>query len=735
MNIHRFYLAAANYLLFWIPRSSFSFGHRSAPRGFPISRQGCTTKRTFSSPFVCHESSRLIPTNPTSETRRHSLFSDFSSIRVSFTQQKMASTTEISIQGGCDYEIDASEGLLDLILNALNLPDEGQVIACLQGFLQGRNTQETVRKSPPTLSGHIMDAVAEFLMIEARTEKKAGRRALEEASRQLLSARGTTGDEGSSDLVATILVSMTLALDQHGNSDPLFSRSRNRAIASAIAGTLTKNKKEEGIKNDQKEGAIVHSLFKTLFQVIASGENNQHDGLVSTDWHIVSGLAKALKVDSLQDDELAKDVASIIAAVLKLDDTKSDDSSMGSFDQVSTTNAAASLALAAQLQPWQVIEPADLINLAASLSLDHAAERICDAITSSSPATKAARDSVEALMEGAFESKQYRQADSYATKFFHVGGKRRFLEARYLHACSTISKVICKGALPVIDKQIERVDRAVKTMEKEGIGSTNSDSTISSTISCGSASRGIRSFTLEQLEETENADAAHRLAMLWGVEYAFDEEAILRSAQARRKKYLQWEDFQSMLLGSPPDLVSTPEALAEAMTQLENSESGNVYGFDAEWSEDDTGVDVLQVASMKCVVLLDILVLSSSVEGCNALEKTVGRMFASSTMVGFSCRQDISKLRGSRSGYEKKDNRYWLQESTGVVDLQKIVSKSDPSLTKFGLSRVCERFLGKPLDKSEQCSRWNSRPLSLRQRTYAALDAWVVRAIYDKVEV
>ena len=722
MNIHRVYLATANYLL--LCRSCFSFGHRSG--GFPTSRQDWTTKRTFSS-------------SPTSTTRRHYFFSDLSSNRIALTQLKMANTTEESIHGGC-CEDDALEGRkvqpLDLILKALNLPDEGKVvIACLQRFLQDRNAQVAGRKSPLTLANTIVDAVAEFWMIEESTEKKAGRRALEEASRQLLSAQGATGgDEGSSALIATILVGMTLSLNQHGNSGPFSSRSRNRAIASAITGVLTRNKKEEGTA-DEKEGAIVHNLFKTLFQIVTSSDNNQHNGLVITDWHIISGLAKALNVDSLGDEEMAKEVASVISAMLKLDVIKSDDSSVDSFDQVSTTDAAAALALAAQLQPWQVIEAADLINMAANLGLDHAAERICDAITSSSPATSASRDSVEALMEGAFESKQYRQADNYATKFFRVGGKRRFLEARYLHACATISKVICKGALPVIDKQIERVDRAVKTMENEGSSSTNSDSTISSAISFESASRDIRSFTLEQLEETENADAAHRLAMLWGVEYAYDEEAMLRSAQARRKKYLQWEDFQSMLLGSPPDLVSTPEALAEAIKQLENSESGSVYGFDAEWGEDDTGVHVLQVASLKCVVLIDILALSSSMEGCDALEKTVGRMFASSTMVGFSCRQDISKLRGSRTGYKKKDNRYWLQDSTGVVDLQKIVSKSDPSLTKFGLSRVCERFLGKPLDKSEQCSRWNSRPLSFRQRTYAALDAWVVRAIYDKVEV
>jgi ribonuclease D len=39
--------------------------------------------------------------------------------------------------------------------------------------------------------------------------------------------------------------------------------------------------------------------------------------------------------------------------------------------------------------------------------------------------------------------------------------------------------------------------------------------------------------------------------------------------------------------------------------------------------------------------------------------------------------------------------------------------------------------LKKPLDKSEQCSEWNQRPLSDKQRIYAALDAYVCAWIYS----
>jgi hypothetical protein len=40
-------------------------------------------------------------------------------------------------------------------------------------------------------------------------------------------------------------------------------------------------------------------------------------------------------------------------------------------------------------------------------------------------------------------------------------------------------------------------------------------------------------------------------------------------------------------------------------------------------------------------------------------------------------------------------------------------------------------LLGKPLDKTEQCSAWHERPLSERQLAYAACDAAVLLALLD----
>ena len=198
-----------------------------------------------------------------------------------------------------------------------------------------------------------------------------------------------------------------------------------------------------------------------------------------------------------------------------------------------------------------------------------------------------------------------------------------------------------------------------------------------------------------------------------------------------------------------PDLISTPDELLRAFMNFRQVPYANgPYGFDAEWEEDTEGVEILQLANPKQVLLLDIPALAKSMEGTVALAQTVGELLncPNSVIVGFACRQDVSRLRAS----PYQGDRHWMASSSSsggknqypsssvFLDVQTMIGSkmkngTNTRMDRIGLSRACDYFFGKPLDKAEQCSMWSVRPLTERQRSYAAMDAWICVGIYKKL--
>jgi hypothetical protein len=95
-------------------------------------------------------------------------------------------------------------------------------------------------------------------------------------------------------------------------------------------------------------------------------------------------------------------------------------------------------------------------------------------------------------------------------------------------------------------------------------------------------------------------------------------------------------------------------------------------------------------------------------------------------VVGFALQTDLDKL----TALVPELASVHLPPSK-IVDLQLIALRAFGTLRKNevpSLKRVCERFLSATLDKSQQCSKWDRRPLSHAQLEYAALDARVLDA-------
>jgi len=137
---------------------------------------------------------------------------------------------------------------------------------------------------------------------------------------------------------------------------------------------------------------------------------------------------------------------------------------------------------------------------------------------------------------------------------------------------------------------------------------------------------------------------------------------------------------------------------------------------DTEWGADG-GDDpaappaLIQVAFGERVYLVDALTLRGT------LGRFVERLLdGEGPLLGFAFEHDRLRLEALLPAAVDRPRR-------PVVDLQRA--------GHVGLRDACATWLGRRLDKSEQCSDWERRPLSRAQIAYAALDAAILFALHD----
>uniref|UniRef100_A0A8C0IRT3 Exonuclease 3'-5' domain containing 3 n=1 Tax=Chelonoidis abingdonii TaxID=106734 RepID=A0A8C0IRT3_CHEAB len=166
---------------------------------------------------------------------------------------------------------------------------------------------------------------------------------------------------------------------------------------------------------------------------------------------------------------------------------------------------------------------------------------------------------------------------------------------------------------------------------------------------------------------------------------------------------------------------------------------GQVVGIDMEWRPSfgvvgRPRVSVLQIAIEEQVFLLDLLQLLKPDE-TEELSHFVQTLFSDPTIIklGYGMSGDLHSLAATCSAFKEMD-----KQVQGIVDLlavhkQKTCGDRGFRQPERGLSLLVQHVLGKPLDKTEQLSNWEKRPLREEQILYAASDAYCLLEVYKKL--
>lgn len=184
-------------------------------------------------------------------------------------------------------------------------------------------------------------------------------------------------------------------------------------------------------------------------------------------------------------------------------------------------------------------------------------------------------------------------------------------------------------------------------------------------------------------------------------------------------------------------LIDTAEKFYDLMTLLSEC---SLVSIDCEWKPSfgakQSQVALIQVATYENVYLIDALILNC--QAYSSFWYTFYKSFLDNAEIiklGFGLEQDLKEMKTSVVGLGGIKVK-----GEGLLDLgtlwKNLINSGltlpvKDELTGNSLSNLVQTCFGLPLEKSEQCSNWELRPLRKTQIEYAALDAYVLIQIYN----
>lgn len=236
---------------------------------------------------------------------------------------------------------------------------------------------------------------------------------------------------------------------------------------------------------------------------------------------------------------------------------------------------------------------------------------------------------------------------------------------------------------------------------------------------------------------------------IWGAELS--QSNIIDIYCCDNLERLAKDDFHSLNLDPRSvHFVDSTETLCTCSGALFASKQTDVLvGLDSEWSfSTDRLVALLQVALLDRVFLIDVTWFLSNNDTKTLLSNFFYRLLQSKNHIklGYGLTEDLRKLGDCLPGVDREKPhrlldlckitsnilrpypKFFLHDSL-PPSYRQLDGKKDKNLS--GLSKLVLQTIGKPLNKSEQISDWERRPLRPSQVLYASLDAFCLLEIYQ----
>lgn len=203
-----------------------------------------------------------------------------------------------------------------------------------------------------------------------------------------------------------------------------------------------------------------------------------------------------------------------------------------------------------------------------------------------------------------------------------------------------------------------------------------------------------------------------------------------RHKSAQNQQYLQHT--------LPTSMIFLVDNVPDFEKMLDNILDVDIVGVDCEWkpsfSVHRSELALLQLATRKSIYVLDIITLGQK---ASHLWRELGKFLFNNCDIlklGFSLSSDFSMIRAALPHLNINNLHSFLD----LLNVWKHLDKSakihypyEATSTGLSLSTLCHLTLGAPLDKSDQISNWERRPLRTSQLEYAALDAHCLIQVYD----